>query len=124
MRHILFHPVPWFLAPAVSLLAARRAGARPGAAGGAPRPTSPSDGTGGGLMSGAGSGAGGGANCNGQLPITIRDFTTQNPDFEPGNYVDDKGIVTADLGADGKPVYAGNPNTPTTHGKMYFDQWY
>jgi fibro-slime domain-containing protein len=67
------------------------------------------------------------------LPVTYRDFHglgwggsdgySANPDFE---YIiaDDRGIVSAALGADKKPVYAGQPNTPTTHGQTYFDQWY
>ena len=57
------------------------------------------------------------------LPIVIRDFSSAHPDFEKfgGN---DLGIVTDTLGADHKPVYAGNPTTPTTTGKANFDQWY
>lgn len=80
--------------------------------------------TGGGGATSTGSGLGGGVNCNGMLTVVIRDFTTSHPDFEQGNNVDDPGIVGPDLGADGKPVYAGNPNTPTTHGKPTFDEWY
>src|SRR5262245_18243268 len=72
-------------------------------------------GSGAGGSVGLGTGSGGGVNCEGLLPVTIRDFTAQtSPDFEQGNNVDDKGIVTADLGPDFKPVYAGNPNTVTT----------
>ena len=71
-----------------------------------------------------GNGSGGGADCNGGLTVIIRDFTTSNGDFEPGVSADDTGIVLPDLGADGKPVYAGNPTTPTTKGKASFDQWY
>lgn len=72
------------------------------------------------------SGAGGGSvNCSGELPVIIRDFTpSKNNDFEQGNNIDDKNIVTNELGPDKKPVYAGNPTTPTTHGKETFDQWY
>jgi fibro-slime domain-containing protein len=33
-------------------------------------------------------------------------------------------MVENDLGSDHKPVYAGMPTTPTTHGKMWFDMWY
>jgi fibro-slime domain-containing protein len=76
----------------------------------------------------------------GAITATIRDFRffdagdpTTNPDFEnppygidetgdasagyAGNW-DDPGIVTAQLGTDGTPVYAGNPTTGTltTHG--------
>ncbi len=65
----------------------------------------------------------------GSLPATItlkgtlRDFKVEHPDFE---YVigDDLGIVTADLGADGKPVYASTTSTYTTTGKANFDQWF
>lgn len=73
--------------------------------------------------SGGGAGAGGGSNCNPVLKATVRDFMISHPDFEDflGN---DLGIVQTSLGADGKPVYAGNPTTPTTSGKDNFDQWY
>jgi fibro-slime domain-containing protein len=73
--------------------------------------------------SGGGGGAGGGNNCNPVLKATVRDFMVSHPDFE--DFLgDDLGIVQTSLGADGKPVYAGNPNTPTTSGKDNFDQWY
>lgn len=53
----------------------------------------------------------------------VRDFRTTHPDFE--SFVgDDRTIVAPLLGADGLPVYAGNPTTPSTHGQGYFDQWY
>ncbi len=81
-------------------------------------------GSGGAMSSGSGLGSGGAPDCSGMLTVIIRDFTTSHPDFEQGNNVDDLGIVAPDLGADGKPVYAGNPTTPTTHGKATFDQWY
>ncbi|UQA63755.1 fibro-slime domain-containing protein [Polyangium aurulentum] len=68
-------------------------------------------------------GAGGGDGCNPTLTATVRDFKIEHPDFEDENGTD-KGIVTPELGMDGKPVYAGNPTTPTTHGKEYFDQWF
>lgn len=73
-------------------------------------------------------GVGGGASG---LTVTIRDFKfwnsgdhTTNPDFE--NVVaSDPGIVANALGADQKPVYRNaTGTTTTTHGKMYFDQWY
>jgi fibro-slime domain-containing protein len=63
------------------------------------------------------------------LMMTIRDFKMStvggtNPDFE-GVVADDKGIVETTLGTDGKPVYAPRDGgTISTHGKMYFDQWY
>jgi fibro-slime domain-containing protein len=77
-----------------------------------------------GAANGGASAAGGGQNCGTTLPVTIRDFSpTTQPDFE---YViaDDRGMVEADLGSDHKPVYAGMPDTPTTHGKMFYDMWY
>jgi len=56
------------------------------------------------------------------LPIVIRDFKSSHPDFE---YViaTDKGILAANLDANGKPVYAKS-STPTTTNKTNFDQWY
>lgn len=58
-----------------------------------------------------------------EIPIVLRDFKIAHPDFQytTGN---DLGIVANTLGMDGKPVYAGNPTTPTTTGKVNFDQWY
>jgi fibro-slime domain-containing protein len=73
--------------------------------------------------SGAGSGAGGNNGCGSVLTGIIRDFQASHPDFE-GTLGDDKGIVEQNLGADGKPVYAGNPTTLTTNGKDAFDQWF
>ncbi|MDI1443457.1 fibro-slime domain-containing protein [Polyangium sp. 6x1] len=74
-------------------------------------------------VGGAGGGAGGGPTCNPVLKATVRDFKVEHPDFE--DFLgDDPGIVANELGADGKPVYAGNPTTPTTSGKENFDQWY
>jgi fibro-slime domain-containing protein len=57
------------------------------------------------------------------IPIVLRDFKIAHPDFEnfSGN---DLTIVTNTLDMNGKPVYAGNPTTPTTSGKANFDQWY
>lgn len=83
-------------------------------------------GGGGGAGNGTGSGAGssqGGGYCGSTFGGAIRDFSTDHPDFEYVIAVD-PGIVQQDLGADGKPVYAGNPTTPTTTGKDAFDQWY
>ncbi|MDI1479802.1 fibro-slime domain-containing protein [Polyangium sp. y55x31] len=59
------------------------------------------------------------------IPIgaTIRDFSATHPDFEDSIGLD-LGIVETNLGSDGKPVYAGNPTTPTTSGKANFDSWY
>ena len=45
-------------------------------------------------------------------------------DFENANSME-TGIVTADLGANGKPVYAKDGNTSaTTHGAAAFNQWF
>jgi fibro-slime domain-containing protein len=69
------------------------------------------------------------------LPVTIRDFHgvgwsgadgySAHPDFEinpiPG---DDREIVQSTLGGDSKPVYAGQPGHPSTHGPTAFNQWY
>ena len=84
-----------------------------------------SSGLGGGLSSSSSSGNGGaGSNdCGTDLTGMIRDFQVSHPDFE---YVIqfDPGIVQEDIGPDDKPVYAGSPTTPTTHGKDAFDQWF
>lgn len=61
-----------------------------------------------------------------RLDAVIRDFSDTHPDFErldAGDFLDE-GIVAQQLGADGKPVYAGMPNTRTTTGRAEFDQWY
>lgn len=63
------------------------------------------------------------------LTGTIRDFKAKNqtgghPDFQYA-IGDDRGIVTTQLGADQKPVYAKETGvTRTTTGKTNFDQWY
>lgn len=54
---------------------------------------------------------------------TIRDFHASHPDFE-STLGTDPGIVQSTLGADKKPVYAGQAGNPTTHGQTAFDQWY
>ncbi len=61
----------------------------------------------------------------GSIPIAgkVRDFLVTHPDFEKAIGFD-PGIVATQLGADGKPIYAGNPTTPTTTGKTNFDSWY
>ncbi len=71
----------------------------------------------------------GGLGGTNTLMMTIRDFMMStkggtNPDFE--NVVsDDRGIVETTLGSDQKPVYAhADGGTISTHGQMYFDQWY
>jgi fibro-slime domain-containing protein len=57
------------------------------------------------------------------LTGVVRDFRKSHPDFET-TIADDRGIVGPVLGSDGKPVYAGDPATPTTHGQERFDEWY
>lgn len=57
------------------------------------------------------------------IDVTLRDFSKSHADFEYRNG-SETGIVANRLGADGKPVYAGSPNTYTTNGKLLFDQWY
>jgi fibro-slime domain-containing protein len=67
------------------------------------------------------------------LEVTYRDFHGTNwagddgyaahPDFEAVTGYD-TGIVQGTLGEDKKPVYAGDPDTYTTHGQDYFNQWY
>jgi fibro-slime domain-containing protein len=60
------------------------------------------------------------------LSAKIRDFHVGQPDFRPMCCMGqvDTGIVAKKLGADGTPVYAGAPTTPTTHGAMDFQAWY
>jgi fibro-slime domain-containing protein len=69
------------------------------------------------------------------LAAVIRDFRfydasdpTTDSDFENpppgGQAVDDPDVVTATLGADGKPVYKNTVGTTTTHGRAQFDKWY
>lgn len=60
-----------------------------------------------------------------EVPITgtVRDFLEAHPDFEDA-IAEDRGMVEAVLGADGKPVYTGKPTTTTTSGKENFDAWY
>lgn len=64
-----------------------------------------------------------GNRCGKTLTGVLRDFKDSHPDFE---HVlgDDPGIVQVDLGADGKPVYAGSDGNPTTTTKEAFDQWF
>lgn len=65
---------------------------------------------GGGAAGGGVGGNGGDGYCGSKLTGTIRDFKIDHPDFE--YTIDtDPGIVQDDLGADGKPVYAGSPAT-------------
>lgn len=62
------------------------------------------------------------------VPVVLRDFRGRDlpnghPDFEH-TVTSETGIVAAQLGADGKPVYSARANSPTTNGAVYFDQWY
>ncbi len=61
--------------------------------------------------------------CDMALVATVRDFQMAHPDFESA-LGEDPGIVQFMLGPDQKPIYAGNPTTPTTNGAANFDQWY
>ncbi len=59
-----------------------------------------------------------------QIPVTIRDFTEEHPDFE-GTVGTERGIVQKDLGFDGRPVYAKEGEySLTTNGRDAFNQWY
>jgi len=82
------------------------------------------DGGNGGDGGGNGDGNGGGdAGQCGTLNATVRDFRAAHPDFEDA-LGDDRGLVRADLGGDGKPVYAPAGATATVSGQASFDQWY
>lgn len=63
------------------------------------------------------------AQACGTLNVILRDFQTAHPDFEEMTGVD-RGLVRADLGMDGKPVYAPAGATATVSGAASFDQWY
>jgi fibro-slime domain-containing protein len=62
--------------------------------------------------------------CGTTLVGTVRDLQDTHPDFEKFSNISDKQIVDPVLGVDQKPVYAGNPRTPSTTGKENFDAWY
>jgi fibro-slime domain-containing protein len=65
------------------------------------------------------------------IVMKVRDFKksdpndpTAHPDFE-ANVGDDRDMVLATIGSDGKPVYRNaTGGTATTAGKARFDQWY
>lgn len=107
--------------------ASAASGASSGGFGGSSAASGASFGGFGGSAAAAGSSGGstGGSSglCGTNLTGTLRDFRTDHPDFEYVIGVD-PGIVQTDLGSDGKPVYDGNPDTPTTTGQANFDQWY
>lgn len=69
-----------------------------------------------------GDGAGTAA-CDHQLTALLRDFRSDHPDFEH-NKGDDRGILSADLGADGTPVFALSGPSATVSGPASFAQWY
>ncbi len=60
-----------------------------------------------------------------ELNTTVRDFLNSHPDFENGTGTE-LGLVQETLGPDGKPIYAKGDGSlsNTTHGAIYFDQWY
>jgi fibro-slime domain-containing protein len=59
----------------------------------------------------------------GTLIAVLRDFKADHPDME-GEGGSDPGLVAAQLGDDGKPVYAPAGATVTVSGAASFDQWY
>ena len=97
------------------------AGAAAGTASGSPQGSTGAFTTSAGTGQGS-SGTGGGA-CGSNLTGVIRDFQASHPDFEAFLGVD-PGIVLPDLGADDKPVYAGQVGNDTTTGQANFDQWF
>lgn len=82
-------------------------------------------GTGDGNAGDDGNPGGGDAQECGTLTATLRDFTSSHPDFEHA-LGDDRNVVQAMLGADGKPVYAYPGVSPggTISGPASYDQWY
>lgn len=70
-----------------------------------------------------GGSTGGGDDCTQTFIARVRDFQDAHPDFQYVIGVD-PGIVEEDIGPDDKPVYAGDPTTPTTTGVENFNQWY
>jgi len=69
------------------------------------------------------------SSCEPSLVGVLRDFRGKNepnghPDFESFMNVDDHTMVERRLGGDGKPVYAGAPTSPASHGKIAYDQWW
>jgi fibro-slime domain-containing protein len=73
--------------------------------------------------------------CDAERPVppslqaVVRDFRDSHPDFErpdnrAGGGLHEPGIVAFELGIDDKPVYQGDPSTPSTTGQAEFDQWY
>lgn len=64
-------------------------------------------------------------NCGTTLTATVRDFSSQHPDFE--SYLGAQvypGIVGVELGPDDKPVYDHTGGTAQTTGPAAFADWY
>ncbi len=82
------------------------------------------DGSAGGGDGGSGTGRDGApTETCGDLAATLRDFRADHPDMEAA-IASERGLVQADLGADGKPVFAHGGATTTVSGPASFDQWY
>jgi fibro-slime domain-containing protein len=75
------------------------------------------------LGSGAAGGPTSGEGCGTVILAVIRDFTADHPDFEK-TIGGETGLVTAELGADRKPVFAHAGSTATVSGPASFDQWF
>jgi fibro-slime domain-containing protein len=60
----------------------------------------------------------------GELTAIVRDFKADHPDFESHSTTDDRGIVEATLGSDGKPIYAHAGATPSVAGPASFAAWF
>src|SRR5690606_2587318 len=107
-----------------------------GGSGGASGGSGGAAGTPGGGAAGAAGAAGGGiagspGSCGSSLVGSVRDFRETFPDMEivqhnpSKQYVHDPGMVQRQLGADGKPVYAGPAGgTLSTSGPDAFWHWY
>lgn len=65
------------------------------------------------------------AGCGTILTGVVRDFKDSHPDFEKfSGDTATKNMVRAELGSDGKPVYADDPSRRQSTGEDNFDQWY
>lgn len=58
------------------------------------------------------------------IPITLRDFNEEHPDFQYRSTGEDNNIVRVDLGDDRLPVYNTDVTPVSTNGRREFDQWY
>ena len=64
----------------------------------------------------AAGGADGGVGCGSNLTGVVRDFKQGHPDMEEFTFIgDDRGMVEPQLGADRKPVYAGQSEDADHH---------